>query len=138
MRNLLDQFNRFRNHPALTFLHWRAIYAVAGISVTISLLGLALPIYSLQIMDRVLISRSVDTLQLLTLGMAIVMVLSMTLDALRSHALVRVGNRFEIDTSTRVLESAVQEAARAGRVQPRCCAMSAWCASSSAAAKGSS
>jgi PrtD family type I secretion system ABC transporter len=114
MRNLLEHLKRLRGHPALSSLHWHSIYAVAGISVTIGLLGLALPIYTLQIYDRVLISRSVDTLLLLTLGIVIVMAISTALDALRNQALVRVCNRYEIDTSTRALESVVQAAAQGG------------------------
>ncbi len=58
-------------------------------SIVINLLMLATPLYMLQVYDRVLISRSVETLLLLTLIVIAALIVSVLLERIRSDILQR-------------------------------------------------
>ncbi len=72
-----------------------ALLAVVFFSLCINLLMLVSPLYMLQIYDRVLISRSVDTLLLLSLVAVAALIVLGVLEAIRARVLVRVGARFD-------------------------------------------
>ena len=65
--------------------------AVFGFSMAINLLMLAVPLYMLQIYDRVLASQSVATLVWLTLLVGGALALLGVFDLMRSRVLVRIG-----------------------------------------------
>jgi len=67
---------------------WRLLF-VSGV---INLLTLALPIFTLQIFDRVLSSRSYDTLAFLAIAATVALVTMSILDGLRSYLFSRVGD----------------------------------------------
>ena len=69
--------------------------AVALFSLLLNLLMLVSPFYMLQIYDRVLTSRSKDTLYALTLLAAGLLALSATLDLVRARILTRLGTQLE-------------------------------------------
>lgn len=85
-RNLLKEWKRFvRSNIAV----------VALFSVVINFLMLTLPIYLFQLSDRVLTSRSLDTLIMLSLvALGFILVLSL-LDVIRRQMLARVATRME-------------------------------------------
>ena len=72
----------------------RALLALFVISGMINLLALTGSIYMLQVYDRVLTSRSVPTLVMLTMIVAIVFVFLGLLEILRSQASGRIGSTF--------------------------------------------
>src|SRR6185295_5887005 len=87
--------------PARTPLQdWRALarrtfVVVAAFSVFVNLLMLTVPIYLFQLSDRVLTSRSIDTLLMLSmLAVAFLAVLSL-LDICRRQVLGALANRLE-------------------------------------------
>ena len=87
-----------------------ALTIVAVFSVAINLLLLTIPIYLLQLSDRVLLSRSTDTLILLTvLAVGAIMVLS-AFESLRRMILGRVAARIETELGGPVLVSSVRGA----------------------------
>lgn len=89
-----------------------AAWVVIGATVAMNLLMLVLPVYSLQIFDRVLTSRSVETLVFLTV-IAVVMISAYAfLEAIRLKLLLRIGNRYQIALEGRVLDACVAESAR--------------------------
>ena len=91
----------------------RNIAIVAVFSVAVNLLMLTLPIYLFQISDRVLTSRSADTLLMLSmLALCFVAVLSL-LDILRRQVLGRLATRLDGYFAGPVLASIVNNA-RAG------------------------
>ena len=91
----------------------RNIAIVAVFSVAVNLLMLTLPIYLFQISDRVLTSRSADTLLMLSmLALCFVAVLSL-LDILRRQVLGRLATRLDGYLAGPVLASIVNNA-RAG------------------------
>lgn len=72
-----------------------AMAGVALISVLSSLCLLALPLYLFQVYNRVLTSRSIETLAAITAIVCLVLVTFGILDSLRQMLLARIGVRFE-------------------------------------------
>ncbi|TQV80515.1 type I secretion system permease/ATPase [Denitrobaculum tricleocarpae] len=70
---------------------WRPLLLVAGFSFFINILILTLPLYMLQLFDRVIPTQHLDTLFFLTLIAAIAIVGYAILEAVRSCCLVRTG-----------------------------------------------
>ncbi|MEM6480429.1 MAG: type I secretion system permease/ATPase [Pseudomonadota bacterium] len=89
-----------------------ASLAVLGFSTFINLLVLALPIYTLQVFDRVLNGRSMETLVALTVILVVLLLAQNLLDTLRATIMRRAGMGFEMRLSSLVMRRAVEEAAR--------------------------
>jgi PrtD family type I secretion system ABC transporter len=89
--------------------------AVALFSFCVNLLSLAVPIYLLQLYDRVIPNRSTDTLVLLTIIMVVALVTNAGLDAVRGVLLARVGEWLHRSLSGPVLSATIQRALRKGR-----------------------
>src|SRR5258705_4670288 len=85
---------------------------VLSYSCSYNLLLLAPSIYLLQIYDRVLSSRSGDTLLMLTLIVAFTVVVGGVLDALRRAAMGRIGAWFEDRLRPAVLSACFEHAYR--------------------------
>lgn len=83
-------------------------------SLSINVLLLALPIYSLQIFDRVLLSRSMDTLWLLSLAVLIAMLATTALDALRGQMLSRLSNCLAVDQGPGIFRHLIEQSATRG------------------------
>ena len=78
-----------------------------GFSAVISILALTTSLYMLQVYDRVLASRSVDTLLLLTIIATAAILVFSALESLRLRLLIRIGMRVAEKMSTRVLRAMV-------------------------------
>jgi ATP-binding cassette subfamily C protein len=90
---------------------------VFAYSCSYNLLLLAPSIYLLQIYDRVLSSRSGDTLLMLTLIVAFAVVVGGVLDALRRAALARIGEWLEEELHPAVLSACFERAYEADRAR---------------------
>lgn len=88
-------------------LYW----AVALFSIFTNLLMLTGPLYMLQIYDRVLSSRSVETLIALTLLVAFLYGMMGILDYVRGRVMARVGARFQAALDRRVFDAMVRRSA---------------------------
>src|SRR6202045_2991599 len=94
---------------------WRSVartnlIAVAAFSVVVNLLMLTLPIYLFQISDRVLTSRSLETLLMLSgLALAFIGILSIV-DILRRQVLGRLATKMEALLGGAVLASSINNA----------------------------
>jgi PrtD family type I secretion system ABC transporter len=86
-----------------------AFLVVAAFSLLINILVLASPLYSMQIFDRVLSSRSVDTLLLLTVIVIIAIAAMSEVETLRSQVLARVGRWVEHKSGPVVLAAAIDD-----------------------------
>jgi PrtD family type I secretion system ABC transporter len=88
-----------------------ALMAAAGFSGVLNLLTLSLPLHSMQVMDRVLSSRSCDTLIFLTLAALGAVLLASVLEAVRGRLLARAAEWLEASLSgpacSRMIESAL-------------------------------
>ncbi|MXW47253.1 MAG: type I secretion system permease/ATPase [Gammaproteobacteria bacterium] len=87
---------------------------VAAFSAFLNLLMLAVPLYMMQIFDRVLPTGHIDTLFVLTAMVTAALIIFGVLDALRGRILARVGAWLESELSEPALSSAVVDALRVG------------------------
>ena len=102
------------------FLAQRPLLAAAFLfSAAMSILALTTSFYMLQVYDRVLASRSIDTLLLLTLIAVVALAVFGVLDSLRLRLLMRVGLRVADDLSTRVFRAMVATTSQNGGVAAR-------------------
>jgi hypothetical protein len=87
--------------------------SAALFSFGINVLYLAMPIYMLQVYDRVLSSSSVPTLVMLTIALLIALATLAALDYVRSIVLTRSGVRLDNQLAARVLGALVERANQA-------------------------
>ena len=87
---------------------------VALFSACLNVLMLAVPLYMMQVYDRVLTTGSVDTLLALTAMVAAALVVFGLLEALRGRVLARAGAWLDRELGSPVLAGAVAAALRAG------------------------
>ena len=90
-----------------------ALAAAALFSGLLNVLTLALPLHSMQVMDRVLASRSADTLMFLTLAALGAILLAAVLEAVRGRLLARAAEWFEATLSGPACERLVEDAVTA-------------------------
>lgn len=90
----------------------RAFVAVGLFSLFLNLLLLAVPLYSFQIFDRVLASRSQDTLLLLTVATVGAIAVLAALEVLRTQILGRIGATLDLKLGQHVLTAGVESALR--------------------------
>src|SRR5512134_1216176 len=104
MREFLAQF---RDH----FL------SAAVFSLVINMLMLAPALFMLQVFDRVVSSRSVETLVMLFLLTLMALVVMAYLDAIRTRLLARAAMKLERLLGPRILSSMLRQSARSNRAQ---------------------
>ena len=93
----------------------KPLFATAFLfSTAMSLLALTTSFYMLQVYDRVLSSRSVDTLILLTIIAVIALSVFAALDSLRMRLLSRIGMRVAESLSASVLRAMISTASQTG------------------------
>ena len=103
----MDFFRQFRSH----FLY-------AGLfSFVINLILLVPPLYMIQVFDRVLVSRSTETLLMLTLAAVGTLVMLFLLDALRSTLLLSAGGLIDRLLGERVISALISNASKVNRVE---------------------
>lgn len=103
-----------KNFPLREFISaYRRYFVYAGVfSLFINLLQLSVPLFMLQIFDRVLASRSMETLSMLALVTAGGLLVMLALDILRGHLLLALALRFDAAVGPKVLGSLMQRATR--------------------------
>lgn len=90
----------------------RGLFFSANVfSVLVNILMLTGPIFMLQIYDRVLTSRSEETLVALTILVVCLYVLMALLDYARGRVMARIGGRLQRDLDDRVFTAAVRRSA---------------------------
>lgn len=86
----------------------RNMLIVIAFTLAINVLVLAIPIYLFQISDRVLTSRSQDTLVMLTIAVLGAVALQVILDAIRRFILMRTAVEIEVQLGTPILSAAAR------------------------------
>jgi ATP-binding cassette, subfamily C, bacterial LapB len=77
--------------------------AVILASFSANMLALALPIMTLQVYDRILVSGSLSTMTVLAVGVVVAVLAEWVLRVARSYVMGTAGARFEVDASEEVL-----------------------------------
>lgn len=93
----------------------RAISGVAVISLFINILMLTAPLYMMQVFDRVLTSRSTETLFFISLIAIAALLTHALLEFVRSMAFIRVGTWIERQLGASVLARSISAALRQGK-----------------------
>lgn len=83
----------------------KSFILVGLFSMFINILMLVPPLYMLQLYDRVLTSRSEETLVMLTLIVVVLFITMALLEVVRSKVLVKIGNRLDAILSQRVFST---------------------------------
>lgn len=97
------------------FRRFRPFFVYAGLfSLCINLLMLVPSLYMLQVFDRVIASRSNETLVMLTLATIVALAMMALLDALRARLLAAAGLAMDATLGPRVLDGLLTDAASAG------------------------
>jgi PrtD family type I secretion system ABC transporter len=97
-----------------------AFLIIGAFSLAINLLTFVAPLYMMQLFDRVLSSRSIDTLVMLTLIACAALAVLSLIDGIRSQILARIGTWLSDLLGPRILGGALQavlrgDSARAGQ-----------------------
>ena len=92
----------------------KAIYTAGIFSMIASLLMLVIPLYTLQILDRVLSTRSLDTLVVLSFGVTLVLLIMALLNQIRDRIMARVANSMDEYLGPMVFRLLLQKAALTG------------------------
>ncbi len=82
----------------------RSFFYVGIFSMFVNILMLVPSLYMLQVYDRVMASRSIETLVLLTIIVAVLFVTKGLLEMVRSRVLVRIGNKMDIDLDAHLFD----------------------------------
>lgn len=81
-------------------------------SLAMSVLLFAMPLFSLQVFDRVLTSRSADTLVLLALIVLFALTSHAMLDTVRGRLLQRIGNAYAVKLGPLLFDASIAQSAR--------------------------
>jgi PrtD family type I secretion system ABC transporter len=92
----------------------REIAAAAGFSFVLNLLSLAMPLFTIQLYNRVLLSGSGATLAVITIAALAALGVAALLEDIRSRLLVSFGCRFDAQFSAPLFARLVETAVRTG------------------------
>jgi ATP-binding cassette subfamily C protein len=92
----------------------RGALAAGAVGFFVNLLHLGLPLYTIQVYDRVLSSRSMETLTALLMLVVAVLGFQLVLDILRQRTFAILGGRLTARLGTPVFEAAVETTLRDG------------------------
>ncbi|WP_296990506.1 type I secretion system permease/ATPase [Thalassospira sp. UBA1131] len=106
---LREEFKQFRSVAIKVFLF----------SMVINLLVLTVPIYMMQVYDRVIPTRHLETLLFLSLIAAGAIALNTLLDTVRTHVLIKVGHQLMFALRSKVLFACIQSSAAGRNVSNR-------------------
>ncbi len=113
---MIKAINNIVNKPVFKFVSWCSFSFIIIFSFFINLLTLAIPIFSLQVFDRVLTSRSVNTLIALITGAVIALFLSALIDLIRAHSLIRIANSIDLNLNPKMMDASINMASMTGKV----------------------
>ncbi len=82
----------------------RGFFYVGIFSLFINMLMLVPSLYMLQVYDRVMASRSIETLVLLTIIVAVLFATKGLLEMVRSRILVRIGNKIDLELNSHLFD----------------------------------
>ena len=84
------------------------LQGVLLLSLLVQLLGLAAPLFMQVIIDKVLVHRSVDTLDILLLGLLLTNVFQYGFQALRSYVFTNVASKMDVMLGSRIFRAVTQ------------------------------
>lgn len=99
------------NHSGRDHWFWQAFWANLPIyrdvllaALFINLFALSLPLFTMNVYDRVVPNHAIETLWMLALGVAIVLIMDLVLKTMRGYFLDLANKRIDIRLSARIME----------------------------------
>lgn len=83
---------------------WPVYRDVLGAALLINLMALAMPLFTMNVYDRVVPNRAIETLWVLALGVLLVIAVDMALRSLRGYFIDLASARIDMDLSARIME----------------------------------
>jgi PrtD family type I secretion system ABC transporter len=106
---------KFFYSPIFKAVDFFGLKSIVLLSIFSNFLLLVIPIYTLQVYDRVLLSRSNDTLLFLTGGVVLTLIIIAVSDTIRSYLLVRLANNLEYKLSSSIMSSVIEISSNSGK-----------------------
>ena len=103
LRNVTQKFGLSWFAPIL-WRYKKYILHVMGLSLVLQLLGMASPLFTQTIIDKVLVHRSLTTLDILVFGVAVVAVFQVGMMILRAYLFNHTTNRMDVTLSSRLFK----------------------------------
>lgn len=86
-------------------VHNRALYRDAMLaSVLVNIFALAMPLFTLNVYDRVVPNNAVETLWMMVIGIALVVVFNLILSSARAHILDTASKKVDVRLSAQIME----------------------------------
>ncbi|BDI14805.1 hypothetical protein ANSO36C_06070 [Nostoc cf. commune SO-36] len=96
LKNAKDESRSFWKFFELIKPHYRTLLEIFIASVVIQLFGLVTPVFTQLLLDRVLVQRSVPTLNAIGLGMVVFGLFSVAVNGVRQYLLFHTANRISV------------------------------------------
>lgn len=84
--------------------NWRLYRDALGAALLINLFALALPLYTMNVYDRVVPNKALETLWVLSIGIGLVLIMNMVLSTVRAYVVDVASKRVDIQLSARIME----------------------------------
>ncbi|MDN5842550.1 MAG: type I secretion system permease/ATPase [Alcaligenaceae bacterium] len=84
--------------------NWRLYRDAIGAALLINIFALVMPLYTMNVYDRVIPSNAVETLWALTIGIALALVFNLVLTGIRAYVVDIASKRVDVELSTRIME----------------------------------
>ena len=84
--------------------NWRLYRDAIGAALLINLFALAIPLYTMNVYDRVVPNKAIETLWVLSIGIGLVLVMNMVLSTVRAYVVDAASKRVDIQLSARIME----------------------------------
>lgn len=89
---------------AVVFENWRLYRDAIVAAVLINIFALVMPLYTMNVYDRVVPNNAIETLWVLTIGIALTMVFNLVLTSIRSYVVDTASKRVDVKLSAQIME----------------------------------
>jgi ATP-binding cassette subfamily C protein LapB len=89
---------------AVVFENWRLYRDALVAAVLINIFALIMPLYTMNVYDRVVPNNAIETLWVLTIGIALAMVFNLVLTSIRSYVVDTASKRVDVKLSAQIME----------------------------------
>jgi len=86
------------------FDNWRLYRDALVAAVLINIFALVMPLYTMNVYDRVVPNNAIDTLWVMTIGIALVLVFNLILTSVRSYVIDTASKRVDVRLSAQIME----------------------------------
>ncbi|AYR20874.1 type I secretion system permease/ATPase [Alcaligenes faecalis] len=84
--------------------NWKLYRDALGAAFLINVFALAVPLYTMNVYDRVVPNNAIETLWVLSIGIGLVLVLNLLLTSVRAYVVDAASKRVDIQLSARIME----------------------------------